>query len=163
VHADPLSADFTMFWVVYGFYIEGEIITDAVTGDTFVKCIIPSYNAIVNSATIPIPDNGEVNVTLASGGVIFSTGGVVFKFLDTDQVSGIAPLNGPDTGGTTIVVTLQIDQTDGDIGSVYWLFYNTISVLAVESPPYDYLWVTPAFDYTEWDENYDWDTDVNSE
>jgi hypothetical protein len=145
VRADPLISSFTYFCVVHEFFIEGEIYTE--NNIDYVKCEIPSYDAIVNSASTPLPHNDEVNVTLASGGVIFSTGGVTFKFLDQDQVNGISPLNGPDTGGTVIVIELDIDQTVGDIGDVYCLFYNTTSVLAVASPPFDFLCTTPALNY----------------
>ena len=156
VRAEPLNSLLTYFCIVHEFNIEGVIHTDS-GGLTYIKCVIPSYEAIANSAVNPISSNGEVEIRLTSGGVIF-TGGVTFRFLDQDQVNGISPLNGPDIGGTTITITLTIDQTSGNIGDVYWLFHNTISVLATASPPFDFLCVTPALNVTLWElSTFDWD------
>lgn len=147
IRASPLNPLLTYFCVVHEFYIQGTIYTDT-NGLTYVDCIIPSYEAVANSASTAIPANGEVNIRLASGGVLFTAPGVIFRFLDQDQVNGISPLNGPDTGGTVISITLDIDQTTGSIGDVYCLFYGEVSVLAVADPPFDYLCTAPALDYT---------------
>jgi hypothetical protein len=154
VLAEPIPAIGDLSCIVHEFVIEGEKIED--NGNIYVKCIIPSYEAIANSALIPVPSNGEVVVTLQIDGVKFSNAGVVFRFLDTNQVNGITPLNGPDTGGTNITIELSIDQTTGDIGEVYCLFWRNVAVLAIASPPEDYIWVTPKLDTTIWESAYDW-------
>lgn len=137
VLAQPIPAVGDLSCIVHEFVIEGEKVVD--NGNTYVKCIIPSYQAVANSAVNPVPSNGEVLVTLQIDGVKFSNDGVVFRFLDTNQVNGISPLNGPDTGGTNITITLNIDQTTGDIGDVNCLFWKNIAVLAIPSPPNDYI------------------------
>ena len=161
VRAAPLNSLLTYFWVVHEFFIEGVIYTDA-GGLTYIKCNIPSYQAIANSAVIPIPANGEVAITLSAEGVVFPSSGITFRFLNQDQVNGVTPLNGPDTGGTTITITLSIDQSSGSIGDVYCVFYSTVSVLAVSSPPFDYKWVTPALDYSLCKTNFDWNTQFST-
>lgn len=100
--------------------------------------MIPSYEAIKDSARSPVSSTGEVTITLGKSNIKLDNNGKIFKFLDANQVNGISPLNGPDTGGTIVTLTLDIDQTIGDIGPVYCIFAGSTSVLAVPSPPYDY-------------------------
>lgn len=81
--------------------------------------MIPSFEAVKDSAITPIPSSGKVNVTIGTSGMKLAVNSVVFVFLGSDQVSGITPPNGPDYGGTTLTVTIAIDQTLGDVGTVY--------------------------------------------
>lgn len=146
VHAFPIPDNSVLACVVHEFDILGVKIEDG--GNTYVKCVVPSYEAIVNSAsaTNPVPSSGEVEILIKTDNQIFTEEGVTFKFLDTNQVNDITPLNGPDTGGTIIRIELDIDQTEGDIGDVYCIFWNTETIVAVGLPPYHFHCTTPELD-----------------
>jgi hypothetical protein len=63
--------------------------------------------------------------------------------LKANQVNDIFPPNGPETGGTPIGITLDINQTETNIGDVSCKFPGNEIVEATATPPFDFICITP--------------------
>ena len=84
-----------------------EYAEDAVSGTASATCTIPSAQFLQAAVGLSVPAPGSLSVELSNDGSVFSTAGLEVQFLPTDQVRGIDPANGPETGATVIDVTLD--------------------------------------------------------
>ena len=84
-----------------------EYAEDAVSGAASAICTIPSAQFLQAAAGLAAPAPGSLSIELSNDGSVFSTAGLEVHFLPTDQVRGISPANGPETGATVIDVTLD--------------------------------------------------------
>ena len=140
---DPILDDPSLSCRIHEYIVSGEKVEQ--NNNTYVKCIIPSYEAIESSAVnVPFPENDEVSIEISNNGIDFSEQGTILTFLDIDQVDGVDPWNGPNTGGTTIAIRLRIDQDEGDVPTVFCTFFGNVTQQATPSPPFHYLCETPA-------------------
>mmetsp|Transcript_28699 Transcript_28699/g.27687 ORF Transcript_28699/g.27687 Transcript_28699/m.27687 type:complete len:776 (-) Transcript_28699:2828-5155(-) len=88
-------------------YIQFGIYYKDASDNTFVICTIPSYQFIVNTADNPMNSDGSFIIEVSNNGQDFSTSGLTFKFIVIDQVTGIDPMMGPDTGGTLLSISVK--------------------------------------------------------
>lgn len=121
VYAQPIYSSNLLSCKIHHYVSQGTMIY--ISGVPWVKCIIPSYQAINMSDPLnPIPANNTVFVEISNNGIDFSNSQKYIKFIDANQFKNFFPTNGPDVGGTIITIGLGIDQTLGNIGAVYCRF-----------------------------------------
>ena len=96
VEVSQFPDNINLDWIVQDFSIS--VTKIASNGNEYLQWIILSFEAIKDSSITPIPSSGEVNVTIGSNGVNLSSNSMIFIFLDSNQVDGVTPANGLDTG-----------------------------------------------------------------
>lgn len=137
VEGDPILDEPSLACRIHDYIIPGVRIINGTS--TYVKCILPSFDAIEAAAQIPIPSTNEVSIEISNNGINFSNEGFTITFLEADQVDDIYPWNGPNTGGTSITIELKLNQTQGEIGDVYCQFFGNETIEATKSPPSSYV------------------------
>jgi len=89
-----------------GAALPAEYVEDTTAGTQSAICTIPSGQFLQGAAGLGTASPRTMAVELSNDGIVFSTAGLEVFFLEAEQVYGIEPANGPETGATVIDVSL---------------------------------------------------------
>ena len=134
VWAEPLIDLPTLKCRIQDYETTGTFLDDGT--NTYVKCIIPSYQYIIDNQNIPTLPDGSFSVEVTNNGRDYSTSGLTFKFIVLNQIVNISPSTGPDTGGTVIsiqVKDLPNDSNSPDIAKCLFPGYSSQNAVYINS------------------------------